>query len=442
MSYPDPMFGIPPSVFADRRTRALGRMGSAVLVLPAAPRLLRTRDTDVPYRSDSELYYLSGATEPGTVAVLVGGDSPHFHLFVPDRDPDVELWNGPRIGPEEAALRFGADETHPTSELPTRLPGLLAQGDRILYRLGRADATERMVLQALGDARVRGPRHGTGPRSVVDPGEVLDDMRLIKDAQEIVRLRAAAVLSMDGHRAGAGVLGPGVGEWMVEAEVAAHFRRGGAAGPAYETIVGSGSNACFLHYVANHRVMEGGDLVLLDAGAELALYNGDVTRTYPVSGRFSTQQRAVYDVVDAARHAAISVVRPGATIGDVHAAAVRALVEGLVSLGVLSGDVDTLAAEGAHRRYYPHQTSHWVGLDVHDPGDYARGGASRRLEPGMVFSVEPGLYFRGDGVPADFEGIGVRIEDDILVTRDGYENLTSTLPTAADAVEALVLEGP
>jgi Xaa-Pro aminopeptidase len=439
MTYPDPIAGIPASTFSKRRAAAFLHLGSGVLVLPAAPLLLRTRDTEHAYRPDSELYYLSGATEAGSVAVLVGGTEPLFALFVRDRDADAELWTGPLLGPDAAHERYGADITHGLSELAERLPPLLQRGDRIFYRPGRGDVVERLVLEALARARARGQRQGTGPRAIVDPGEVLDELRLRKDAHEIERLRAAAALSVEGHRVGASAVAPGAGEWVVHAAIDGSFRRGGASGPAYETIVGSGANACVLHYVANRREMQDGELVLVDAGAELALYAGDVTRTYPVGGRFSARQRAVYDVVEAARAEAVALVRPGVAISEVHDAAVRVLVDGLVCLGVLEGEPDGLIEGGAYRPFYPHQTSHWLGLDVHDPGDYARAGVPRALEPGMVFTVEPALYFRPDagGSAESYAGIGVRVEDDVLVTATGHENLTAALPTAAEEVEAL-----
>jgi Xaa-Pro aminopeptidase len=410
------------------------------MVLPASAEHLRSRDSQGPYRPDSELFYLSGVTEPGAVAVLLGGDGPRFVLFVRERDPDAELWSGPRLGPEGAAERFGADEVHPLGDLAERLPVLLKSADRIFYRLGRTCEVEALVTGALATARARGPRTGTGPRTLVDPGEILDEMRLRKDAQEIEALRRAAALSVEGHRCGMAAAGAGVGEWVVEAAVDAAFRRGGGSGPAYETIVGSGANACILHYVANGSIMQDGDLVLLDAGAERGLYAGDITRTFPVSGRFTSRQRDLYMVVEAARAAAVSAVRPGITIDHVHQRALRVLVEGMVSLGILTGDPDGLIEEKAHQRFYPHQTSHWLGLDVHDPGDYARDGASRTLEPNMVFTVEPGLYVRPDagGGAARFGGMGIRVEDDVLVTEDGHENLTASLPTAPDDVEAMV----
>jgi Xaa-Pro aminopeptidase len=263
----------------------------------------------------------------------------------------------------------------------------------------------------------------------------------VKDAAELKAIRRACAVTTAGHRAGAAALGPGVGEWQVEAAVEAAFRDAGATRPGFETIAGGGANACVLHYVTNGDRVPGDGMLLLDAGAEVDFYHGDVTRTLPASGRFTPRQRDVYEVVRAALVAATDTVRPGATIGDVHDAATRALVTGLVDLGVLEGPTDGLLEQAAHKPFFPHQTSHWLGLDVHDPGDYARDGVSRALEPGMVFTIEPGLYFR-PGVEDDaagvFAGLGVRIEDDVVVTTDGCEVLTADLPTTVDAVEALV----
>ncbi|HSH75196.1 MAG TPA: M24B family metallopeptidase, partial [Longimicrobiales bacterium] len=305
------------------------------------------------------------------------------------------------------------------------------------------DPIEQHVLEALGHARARGPRSGSGPRAVVDPGEILDDLRLVKDGHELTLLGRAAAISMEGHRAGARAIEVGAGEWSVEAAVNAAFRAGGGGGPGYQTIVGSGANACFLHYVDNSAVIGPDALVLVDAGAECGLYHGDVTRTYPAAGRFTPEQRDVYEIVDEARQAAIAAISPGAPIEDVHAAATRVLARGLVSLGVLDGDIDGLVEGQAHKPFYPHQTSHWLGLDVHDPGDYARDGVSRRLESGMVFTVEPGLYFRPErpDTPEHLAGIGVRIEDDVVVTSDGCEVLTRNLPTSLRAVEDLARSG-
>ena len=430
---------LPAQVFARRRIAVFEALAGGVMVLPAAPLRFRSRDTEYPYRPDSELYYLSGTTEPGTVAVLTGGDEPRFVLFVRDRDPEAELWAGPRLGAEAARERFGADAAYSLSELETRLPALLQASDRLHFRLGGTGEIHRLVQDALQQARARGARLGTGPRGVLDPGEILDELRLMKDEYEIERLRRACSVSVTGHRAAMAAVRPGVGEWVLEAEMNAAFRRAGAAGPGFDTIAASGPNACVLHYVANNRIVEEGDLVLVDAGAEVDLYNGDITRTVPASGRFTPEQRAVYEVIEAARAAALAAVRPGSPVSDVHDAAVSVIVDGLLSMGVLEGDAAQARAGDTYRRFFPHQTSHWLGLDVHDPGDYAKGGRSRILRPGMVFTVEPGIYIPADAVtdPA-FKGIGVRIEDDVLVEEDGYENLTAELPTSADDMECLV----
>jgi Xaa-Pro aminopeptidase len=431
----------PEDVFRDRRRRALEALDRSVLVLPAAPNAFRSRDTEHRYRPDSDLFYLTGATEPETVAVLVAGDEPEFILFVRERDAEAELWAGARLGVDDAAERFRADATYPVSELGKRLPKLLQRGDRLHARLGRGDEIERLVVGALTEARARGARRGGGPRAVVDPGEVLDELRLVKDAHEIECLRAAAKITLDGHRAGAGMIRPGAGEWHVEAAVDATFRRLGASGPGFATIVGAGANGCVLHYVENEATIAEGDMVLVDAGAERSLYHGDVTRSYPANGRFSDVQRAVYEIVEAARTAAVATITPGVTIARIHEMACHVIVAGLVELGVLSGSVEELVEEGAHRPFFPHQTSHWLGLDVHDPGDYRKGGESRVLEAGMVFTVEPGLYFRPalcEGTAERYSGIGVRVEDDVLVTEEGREVLTAGLPTSAEEVEALM----
>jgi Xaa-Pro aminopeptidase len=435
---------MPARTFQQRRSTACDALGDGVLVLTAAPIQYASRDNERPYHPDRELYYLTGVTEPGSVAVITGGAEPRFVLFVRARDPDAELWSGPRLGPDAAREAFAPDECHDVARLGEILPPILQERGRIHFRLGRGGAVEQHVLEALHRARVRGARTGSGARGIIDPGEILDDLRLVKDEHEIQVLRRAATISLEGHRVGAATLGPGVGEWVVEAAVDGSFRASGARGPAYESIVGSGARACVLHYIANSAVIERGDLVLVDAGAEYALYHGDVTRTYPASGRFSDVQREVYEVVELARRAAIDVVRPGASIGDVHGAATHALVEGLIGLGVLRGSPADLIDQGEHKAFFPHQTSHWVGLDVHDPGDYERAGVSRRLEPGMVFTVEPGLYFRPTESSPEgthFTGIGIRIEDDVVVTESGAEVLTAALPTSPSEVEGLVESG-
>lgn len=441
----DALSAVPPTdVLAERRRRVLDRLGDrAALLLPAAPELRVGLDTEVRYRPDAELFYLTGCTEPEAVALLDPScDDGPFLLFVRPRDPDAELWSGPREGPEGARERLGADAALPLEELPARLGELMGRVDTLYYRLGdgRVEMDAR-VIAALAATRKARQRGGVGVRTLIDPGALLDDLRLVKSPEELARVRHACAITAAAFAEAAAGIGPGVGEWEVEAALEGGFRRRGAWGPAFPTIVASGGNATVLHYTANDRRMAAGELVLLDAGAYAGLYAGDISRTLPVSGTFTALQRRVYEVVLAAHDAAIDAVRPGATEADVHGAAVRVLVEGAVALGVLKGDAAELAAERErYRSVYPHRTSHWLGIEVHDVGDYARAGEPRRLEPGMVLTVEPGLYLRADApdVPPELRGVGIRIEDDVAVGPDGVEVLTAALPADVDGVEGLV----
>ena len=435
--------GIEPAadIFRERRTLVLDQLGSAAMVLPAAAEACRGGADPSPYRPDPEFFYLTGFTEPGAVAILRGCSAERrFVLFVRPRDATAELWGGERLGPEAACARLGADACFPLAELEAQLGPLLAGASHVFFRLGSDAWVDRLVREALSHARARGARTGSGPRGIIDPGEILDEMRLCKDAGEVEAMRSAAALTVRGHLALARELRPGVGEWELQAAIEAVFRRHDGANPAYPSIVASGANACVLHYADNRRRAEAGDLVLVDAAAELGRYCADVTRTYPVDGRFSAEQRAVYEIVDEARAAAIAAVEPGVSVAAVHQVACAVLADGLVALGVLAAGEVEGEESGALRRYFPHRTSHWLGLDTHDVGDYAVEGESRELEEGMVLTVEPGLYFREDaeGPAARFAGIGIRIEDDVLVTAWGAENLTADLPTNAGAVEALV----
>lgn len=428
-------------IFGERRSIALDELGSAAMVLSAAADACHRGEDPSPHRPDSEFFYLTGFTEPGAVAVLRGfADERRLVLFVRPRDATAELWGGPRLGPERACEQLGADACYPLAELEAQLGPLLAGASHVFFRLGADPWVDRLVRGALALARARGARTGSGPRGIIDPGEILDEMRLCKDAGEVESLRRATSLSIAGHRALARELRPGVGEWELQAAIEAVFRRHDGSTPAYPSIVASGANACVLHYAENGRRAQAGELVLVDAAAEVGRYCADVTRTYPVDGRFTAEQRAVYDIVDEARAAAIAAVGPGVSVAAVHQAACAVLADGLVALGVLAEGEVSGEESGALRRYFPHQTSHWLGLDTHDVADYAVDGESRELEEGMVLTVEPGLYFREDveGPAARFAGIGIRIEDDVLVTPTGVENLTADLPTEAGAVEALV----
>lgn len=429
--------------FDARRQRVLRALGQgSAMILPAAPELVVGRDIEVRYMVDPDLWYLTGYEEPEAVAVLCPSAADPFSLFVRDRDLERELWTGPREEVEEAGERIGADAAYPIDELDERLPSLLKEIDRIHFRIGAGPAhVENLVLDILGGARSARQRSGRGPASLVDPGLILDPMRLVKGPDEIAAIRDAVGIAVAGFRDALGAAGPGVGEWVVEAAADGAFRRAGADGPAFPTIAASGPNATFLHYTANSRVMNDGELLLLDAGARHHSYNADLTRTIPVNGRFHGAQRDAYSLVLEAQKAAIAACRPGEPADGVHRAALQVLVEGMIDLGLVTGNPgDVLENEASWKPYFPHNTSHWLGLDVHDVGDYAAAGASRPLEPGMVLTVEPGLYVgvHDSDVPAPFRGLGIRIEDDVLVTGDGCQVLSATLPTEPDEVARLV----
>lgn len=432
---------VPIENFAVRRNRILERLDGRAMVLPAAPAMLGSRDTSVRYVPDRELYYATGVTEAESVAVLRGGEVEHpFVLFMRPRDLEAERWTGPRIGIDGARERFAPDVCYPIAEIEERLPALLAVSDEVLFRLGGNADCQTLVERALARARVRGPRKGDGPRCVRDPGAILDELRVVKDEAEIALMRKAADITVDAFLHGMEAVGPGVGEWEIEALIDHTFRRAGGGGSAYPTIVGSGANACILHYVQNNRVIDDGDLILIDAGAEFGLYAADVTRTLPASGSFTAEQRIIHDLVHSAETAAIEAVRPGEPIGVLHDVAREVLIAGLLELGVLEGSPDEILENETYKRFFPHQTCHWLGLDVHDVGDYAITRTSRLLEPGMVLTVEPGLYFSAletEGFAAPYAGIGVRIEDDVLVTTDGHEVLSAALPVSAAELEAV-----
>jgi len=412
----------------------------AVAIFLGAGVVTRSRDSQFPFRQDSDFLYLTGFDHPGAIAVLSTTGGPAYTLYVEPRDREMEIWNGYRPGLEGARRDYEADEAHPTDAFRAQIPDLLRKARRIYHVLGRDPAVDARLIQTLESVRLRS-RQGIEPAdAIVDPRTLVHGMRLFKEPQELDILRRAASISAEGHDAAARLAQPGAFEYELEAALLHAFRRRGASGPAYTPIVGSGSNATVLHYVRNDQKLAEGELVLIDAGCELEGYASDVTRSYPVGGRFSGPARALYEVVLAAQTAAIERCRPGATLPEIHDVAVRRLVEGMLDLGLLSGEPEELIAREAYRPYYMHSTSHWLGLDVHDAGSYRIGGEPRRLEPGQVFTVEPGLYVSKDDEKADprFRGIGVRIEDDIAITEAGHENLTAAIPKAPDELEALV----
>ena len=410
------------------------------MLLPASEVRYKSGDSEYRYRPDSELFYLTGWEEGGTIAVLRShAATDRFVLFVPERDERLERWMGPRLDPAEVKERFGADAVFPIGEFRQRGPALLADGDRIHYRLGASAVCDDVVRDALRTGRVRRARKGAGAYVVSDPGAVLDRMRVRKDAAEVARLREAARISVAAFREALACVRDGAGEWEVEAALESGFRRRGAGGPAFATIVAAGANACTLHYTANSACIGAEDLVLMDAGAEFDYYAADITRTVPV-GRLEGARREAYEVVRGAHRAALAACRPDGTLEDVHEAASRAIGEGLVGLGVLEGAVDDVLESGAHKAFFPHQTSHWLGLDTHDVGAYRNADGAVRLEFGMAFTVEPGLYFAPgscERVP-ELERTGIRIEDDVLISAEGAEVLTRDLPIALEELGPLV----
>ncbi len=416
-------------VYAQRRQRVLAQLApDSIMVLSAAPELLVGRDTHLRYVVDAEVYYLTGYTEPDTVLVLDPASDTPFMIFVRARDAEHELWHGPRAGVEGAQERTGADAAFPVHELAERLPRLMARADTLYARTSHRPELNAIVQQLWISGRASRARTGYGPHIQRDPGDILDAMRLIKDATEIALLREAAEISAQAFLETIPRAQAGLHEWEIEALVEYGFRSRGATGPAFTTITAAGKNATVLHYVDNNAELRKGDLLLLDAGARYRMYCGDITRTVPVAGKFSAEQRVLYDVVRSAQCAAIAAVRPGAPVDGIHDAARHALLDGLQQSGLLAPA--QRPDEAALKKYFPHRTSHWLGLDVHDVGAYASGDGPVLLQPGMVLTIEPGLYL-GDA------GIGIRIEDDLLVTTEGHEILTNAVPADADAIEAL-----
>ncbi|MBI3089397.1 MAG: aminopeptidase P N-terminal domain-containing protein [Candidatus Tectomicrobia bacterium] len=433
------------AMFQMRREKFMSTMEGGVALFRNAPLALRSNDVHFKYRADNDFYYLSGFEEPNAALLLAPGHAEHrCVLFVQPKNAEEEVWTGWRAGVEGAVEQYGADAAYPIGELQARLKEHLKNVDTLYYCVGRDVAFDAAVAALLQEYRLQRRLGVHGPSRILDPTETVHEMRLFKSAAEVELMRRAAAVSMEAHRVVMRAVRPGMREYELEALMEYQFRSRGATGAGYPSIVGSGANATVLHYVRNDATIGADDLVLIDAGAEHAFYTADITRTFPASGRFTVPQRAVYEVVLRAQQRAIARVRPGASFVEVHETALACLVEGLVDLGILRGDVPELIAAEAYRRFYMHRTSHWLGMDVHDVGKYKLGETWRALEPGMVLTVEPGLYIapRSEGVASQFWGIGVRIEDDVLVTQDGCEVLTGGLEKEPDALEALVGANP
>ena len=430
--------------FARRRRQLMRLMGrDAIAILPAAPPRTRNADNEYNYRQDSDFYYLTGFGEPEAVAVLLPerarGD---YILFVRDRNPEREIWDGKRAGPEGAKAQHGAADAFPISDLDEILPGLLEQRSRVYHTMGRYPDFDQRVVGWVNTLRAQARAGRPPPQEFVALDHVLHDMRLYKSRAELATMRRSGRIAAQAHIRAMRHCRPGMMEYEVMAELVHEFGRHGAD-VSYHPIVGGGANSCVLHYRDNNARLADGDLLLIDAGCELDLYASDITRTFPVNGRYTSEQRAVYEVVLEAQHAAIAKVKPGNHWNEPHDAAVRAITQGLVRIGLLKGNVASLIKDGAYRKFFMHRTGHWLGMDVHDVGDYKVGEEWRVFEPGMTLTVEPGVYIPAGtrGVSRKFWNVGVRIEDDVVVTRGGCEVLTGDVPTDPDAIEKLMAAG-
>jgi Xaa-Pro aminopeptidase len=432
-----------PKLHAARRTRVyeeMERRGGGVMVLPAADEKQRNSDAEYVFRQDSDYAWTVGLDEPMGGAVLVArGGERKLVLFVRPRDREKEIWTGLRAGVEGAKELYGADEAFTVAELDGKLAPYLVDAPTLWWRFGVDAAWDQRMARVLAEVRGLARAGKQPPGSIVDPGRILHELRLVKGPEELARLRKAADLTAEAHLAAMRDGSHGRREHQVQAEIEYAFRRRGGMGPGYGTIVATGANSTILHYRAGDAVLQDGQVVLVDAGGEYDWYTADVTRTFPVSGTFTKAQRELYEVCLAAQKAAIAEVRPGATIDGIHDATVRRLTEGLVGLGLLQGPVDARLEDKGYRKYYMHRTSHWLGMDVHDVGDYWVGGKPRPLAPGMVLTIEPGLYVAADdeAAPAELRGVGIRIEDDIHVTEGEPENLTAAVPKDVAEIEAV-----
>ena len=428
-----------PAVYVRRRARLAQLIGTGIAIVPTAPERIRNRDAHYPYRYDSYFYYLTGFREPEAVLVLLGGEQPQSILFCRGKNPEREIWDGHRHGPEAACAIFGFDAAYPVAELDARLPDLLGNRPAAHVHLGADAGWDGRVLGWINAVRGRARSGVAAPRDIRDVHALLDDMRLVKDTEEIGLMRRAGAISAAAHRRAMQAARPGVAEYEIEAVLLHEFRRSGAQAPAYTPIVAAGVNSCVLHYVENSGMLADGDLLLIDAGCELDGYAADITRTFPVNGRFSAAQRDVYQLVLAAQAAAVAEIRPGVRWNAPHEAAVSVLAQGFLDLKLLSGTLDGVIEQETYKQFYMHRTGHWLGLDVHDAGDYKENGEWRVLQPGMVLTVEPGCYIRpGPGVPDALAHIGVRIEDDALVTAQGSELLSAAAPKSVADIENLM----
>lgn len=427
--------------FAKRRQRLMEIMGpDSIAVLPNAVVHPRNRDVDFPFRSDSNFHYLCGFDEPESVLVLIPGrEHGEFILFCRERDLDKEIWDGYRAGQEGAIALYDADDSYPIADLDDILPGLMEDKEKVYYTMGNQPAFDQHMVGWLNHLRQASRSGKHSPTEIIELEHCLNELRLFKSSQEIKNMRYAAEASAKAHIRAMQFTEPGKFEYEVEAELIHEFMKHGCRSPAYPSIVGGGENGCILHYIENNSKLKNNDLLLIDAGAEYQCYAADITRTFPVNGKFTPAQRELYQVVLDAQYAAIEAVKPGNHWNQPHEAAVQVLTEGLVKLGLLQGNVDQLIEDQAYREFYMHRTGHWLGMDVHDVGDYKIDSTWRLLEPGMVLTVEPGLYIRDpEHIDKKWHFTGIRIEDDVLVTKEGHEVLSAAAPKEIDDIEALM----
>jgi Xaa-Pro aminopeptidase len=435
---------ISPQEFARRRRDLMAQMEpDSIAIVPAARETIRNRDVEFPFRQDSDFYYLTGFPEPDAVLVLLPGRTHgEVVIFCRERDPTMELWNGYRAGPEGVCENYGADDAFPIGDLDDILPGLIEGRERVYYAMGRNADFDRRVMQWVNVIRSKVRAGAHPPGEFLDLDHLLHELRLFKSAAELRIMREAGKISAHAHNRALTFCQPGQYEYQLEAEILHEFASNGARHPAYGSIVGGGANGCILHYRENDAQLRSGDLVLIDAGCELEYYAADITRTFPVNGKFSKEQQALYEVTLASQLAAIAVIKPGCHWNEPHEVTVRVITQGLADLGLLDGELNELIETEAYKNFYMHRAGHWLGMDVHDVGDYKVGGEWRVLEPGMVMTVEPGIYVspHDTKVARKWRGIGIRIEDDVAIVKNGNEVLTGDTPKTVAEVEKIMRE--
>ncbi|TAN71175.1 MAG: Xaa-Pro aminopeptidase [Gallionella sp.] len=427
--------------YEQRRTRLLEKMRRGIAIIPTAPEVARNGDSHYSYRHDSNFYYLSGFSEPEAVLVLVAGSEPQAMLFCREKNLEREIWDGHRFGPDAAREQFGFDAAYPIAQLDEKLAGLMGNQPALFYPLGHDAAWDQRILKLRGAVQAKARSGIRAPDEICDVRTLLREMRLFKDGHELSIMRRAAAISARAHRRAMQFTRPGQFEYEVEAELLHEFCRHGARHPAYTSIVAGGANACVLHYIENDAQLKDGDLLLIDAGCEVDGYASDITRCFPVNGRFSPAQKDVYEIVLAAQSAAIAAARPDNTWDAPHNAALRVLAQGFIDLKLCCGSVDAVLESESYKKFYMHRTGHWLGMDVHDVGDYKIGDNWRTLQPGMALTVEPGCYIRpADDVPQALWDIGIRIEDDVVITAQGNEVLTGAAPKSVAQIEGLMMQ--